>query len=93
MLKADGCTFNVAVFKTQRGPKNIARVRFGEGKGFGKYFEDSQRCPDCGTTPGHYHHFHCAKEECGACGGQLLFCECAMAEDAELQGYQEGFLQ
>src|SRR5437870_4086003 len=39
------------------------------------------RCGDCGTRLGGYHHLGCDCECCPRCGGQLFICECHGDED------------
>jgi hypothetical protein len=34
------------------------------------------RCPDCGVSPGGYHHLDCEFEECPECRRQLVSCSC-----------------
>lgn len=38
--------------------------------------DTSEPCHDCGVREGVYHHDGCDNEQCPACGGQLLGCEC-----------------
>jgi len=33
-------------------------------------------CPDCGTPAGGIHHHGCDQEECPACRGQAIGCDC-----------------
>ena len=42
--------------------------------------EAGERCHDCNTLSGHYHHWGCDDEQCPVCGGQLIGCDC---EDVE----------
>ena len=44
--------------------------------GYGGEEDASEPCHDCGVKEGAYHHDGCDNEECPACGGQLLGCEC-----------------
>lgn len=43
----------------------------------GQYHLTSEdRCHDCDTPLGKWHHFGCDFEECPSCGGQMLTCGC-----------------
>jgi hypothetical protein len=39
------------------------------------------RCHDCGVWPGGVHHHGCDCEECPACHGQAISCDCDRLED------------
>ena len=40
-------------------------------------------CPDCGVSPGNYHHFPCSEELCPGCGGKFATCSCSPEERSE----------
>ena len=40
-------------------------------------------CPDCGASPGNYHHFPCSEELCPGCGGKFTTCSCSPGERTE----------
>ena len=43
-----------------------------------KYYDDNERCHDCGIVnkEGNLHHFGCDIEQCPICGNQLISCGC-----------------
>ena len=63
-LKADGCRVGVVFIEGDKFP----RIPF-----FG---DPGERCYDCNTLTGHYHHWGCDAETCPSCGGQLIGCDC-----------------
>lgn len=72
MGEGHGCTFN----KIEIDGKIYDRV-------IGGFFEElegkpDKKCHDCGINNDgkSMHHFGCDMEECPACGGQLLSCDC-----------------
>ncbi len=40
-------------------------------------------CHDCGILPGGVHHHGCDMEQCPACGGQAISCDCEDLDDDE----------
>jgi len=40
------------------------------------YYDDNNRCHDCGIINGNIHHFGCDMERCPKCDGQLFICSC-----------------
>jgi hypothetical protein len=78
MLVADGC--RLIPIPIYSGPEESGKkrkpitvlnpIRFGDEQ----QFVPRERCHDCGTTKGHYHHPGCDCEECPYCHGQLLQC-------------------
>jgi hypothetical protein len=53
----------------------LARVSFGsEREGL---VQDDGRCSDCGAARGEYHVPGCENEQCPACGGRVISCDCA----------------
>lgn len=69
MLEANGCTCE----KIRYNGKTYDRIRFGEE--FDMYagaVGEEERCPDCGTKAGRFHHFGCDIENCPVCHGQML---------------------
>jgi hypothetical protein len=54
--------------------KVYSRVRFGDEQ---KDWRAEQRpCRDCGVVKGQYHVPGCDVDECPACGGQAITCDC-----------------
>lgn len=45
-----------------------------------------RRCGDCGVARGGLHHPGCDLQQCPACGGQLLSCDCRFDEDGPDDG-------
>ncbi len=68
MLKADGCSCE----EVKCNGEKYTRIKYGD--------EDFKlvevACPGCGAKEGHFHHYNCDREECPACGGQLIGCDC-----------------
>lgn len=54
--------------------KAFARVRYGDEHG--DWGANEHACHDCRVIKGEVHAPGCDGEECPACGGQLLSCEC-----------------
>ena len=67
-LKVDGCRVGVVFIEGDKFP----RIPF-----FG---DPGERCYDCNTLTGHYHHWGCDAETCPSCGGQLIGCDCIDVE-------------
>ncbi|MBR4981979.1 MAG: hypothetical protein IKY94_05415 [Lachnospiraceae bacterium] len=67
MLKADGCTCS----EIKSNGKIYKRIKFGEDP-----LDIDERCHDCHTSIGHYHHINCDAETCPVCGEQLISCDC-----------------
>ncbi|HTE41677.1 MAG TPA: hypothetical protein VK629_12655 [Steroidobacteraceae bacterium] len=61
-----------------RGGVEKQRVRYGDEATDWK--ADTVPCHDCKVIKGELHVPSCDVEECPACGGQLLSCECEWAE-------------
>lgn len=77
-MLAAGCTLRVFT-EFAAGP--VERIAFGDERTHGAHWGEQvkltgARCRDCGSTPGHLHHPGCCVEECPACGGQVLSCDC-----------------
>lgn len=68
MLRSDGC----ACEEVLCDGKVYSRIRYGDEQ----HEWGSERCHDCGAAVGHFHHLNCDVEECPACGGQLIGCDC-----------------
>jgi hypothetical protein len=62
MLAAPGCR------------PRLGAIRYGSERHVHDAHPD--RCPDCATTDGGFHHDGCCVEECGGCAGQLISCDC-----------------
>ena len=56
----------------------LARVPFGRERGAA----GDASCADCGATRGEYHVPGCEIEECPACGGHVIACDCAYGPPA-----------
>lgn len=67
-LAVDGCCVGVIFIGGERFP----RIRF-----FG---DQGERCHDCNTLNGHFHHWGCDAEIYPSCGGQLIGCDCMEVE-------------
>ncbi len=89
MLKADGCKVSTVFISGKEYP----RIPFGEETEQVYPPDDGERCHDCGTLAGHYHHYGCDWEECPSCHGQLLGCACEDVEFNELEPDTDQFLE
>ena len=61
--------------------KKYARIKAGDEGDFVPSMGEGEKCHDCATTTGNYHHWGCDAERCPACGLQLISCDC---EDVQL---------
>jgi hypothetical protein len=73
MTTALSCSANAL----HRDGVRFEMVRWGEEPGWGA----DERCGDCGTMPGGFHHLGCDVQQCPVCGGQMLSCGCRFDED------------
>ena len=72
MFTSEGCTLKHIICEG----KKIERQKVGmEG-----WYSPGQRCGDCGSEYGHYHHPNCDVERCPVCGSQLIGCDCAITD-------------
>jgi hypothetical protein len=53
----------------------LARIRFGEEKD-GR-IREHDRCGDCDVARGQFHVIGCDQEQCPACKGQFISCDCS----------------
>jgi hypothetical protein len=61
--------------------RRVPRIRYGDEHSH--RLADSQPCGDCAAVKGEYHTPGCDIEECPACGGQALSCDCDKVEPKE----------
>lgn len=79
MLIVDDCSWNRSVKYTDSTV--LPSIPFGGGTWGERYpRKDNEHCHDCGVAVGHYHHPGCDMEECALCHGQLISCDCGVAE-------------
>ena len=64
--------------------KSISRVRYGSEQD--DWHADTVPCHDCRVLRGEFHVPSCDVEECPACGGQLISCDCPF-EEREQQAF------
>jgi hypothetical protein len=58
---ARGCSFHAVVYDDESSDARLPH-------------DGPERCADCGSWPGHWHHYGCALEACPHCLGRLLEC-------------------
>ena len=58
--------------------KSVSRVRYGNEQS--DWHAESVPCHDCRVLKGEFHVPSCDVEECPACGGQLISCDCGFEE-------------
>lgn len=63
-MKVQGCRGRIVYINGQP----YKRIPFYGGSG--------ERCYDCNSMSGHFHHWGCDGERCPVCGGQLISCDC-----------------
>lgn len=54
--------------------RSVSRIRYGDEQD--DWDADKQPCHDCAVFKGEFHVPGCDVEECPACGGQLISCDC-----------------
>jgi len=69
MTIADSCSVEVL----HRHGEPVAMIRLGR--------RAEQRCGDCGTAPGGFHHLGCDMQRCPVCRRQMITCGCRFDED------------
>ena len=69
----EGCS----VTDTVLNGRELTRIRLGsESAEWWLGRAPETRCHDCVVRTGQFHHVGCDMEECPACGGQMLSCDC-----------------
>ena len=58
--------------------KRVARIRYGNEQD--DWHAESVPCHDCRVLKGELHVPSCDVEECPACGGQIISCDCLFEE-------------
>jgi hypothetical protein len=58
--------------------RSVPRIRYGDEQD--DWHADRVACHDCRVIKGEFHVPSCDVEECPACGGQLLSCDCDFDE-------------
>jgi hypothetical protein len=77
MTVADRCTDAPIVIEG----RSYQPIRYGGEPGFGGV---RRQCHDCEVRPGQVHHHGCDVEQCPACGGQSIACDCIWAGEEHL---------
>jgi hypothetical protein len=78
MEPGTGCTMaHISIDGQQR-----ARIPFGSEELDFAHPPIELPCHDCNVMVGQFHHRNCDLEQCPACAGQLLSCECGAVEDS-----------
>lgn len=76
MNKANGCTANnIVKFKDGSEMESIPY----HNEFLSAEREDLIRCHDCNCLIGEKHHPGCDMERCPKCGGQIIGCDCGIA--------------
>jgi hypothetical protein len=76
-MTVDGCAETPIIIEG----RTYRPIRFGEEL---SSFRPNRRCGDCNALPGRVHHHGCDVEQCPACGGQCLGCDCVWAGEEHL---------
>lgn len=71
MLTADGCLERIYLLNDK---SKVEPVKVGEEDD--NWVDPGERCGDCGSKYGEYHHIGCDVERCGMCDGQFISCDC-----------------
>jgi len=62
----------------------VARVRYGDEQD--DWGANEHACHDCRVIKGEFHVLGCDGEECPACRGQLITCDCPFEDEIEIPG-------
>jgi hypothetical protein len=95
MKEADGCiavpmrTVDGEIAPLPYGKETRNAPPFPGQMQHGIAIDESMRCHDCCTLPGHFHHVGCDWEECPRCHDQAISCECILGDEEENEELQE----
>lgn len=74
MLRVEGCISHS--YRTSDGKTVYSAIPYGSETRYTRRPDPGERCHDCNTLAGSFHHTGCDLEECPVCHGQFISCSC-----------------